>query len=248
MENILKGKNILIVDDEPDLREVFCDEFKSHDCNTFQAENGRVAFNIVREQNNIDVIVSDIRMPGGDGVELLERVTSECGSLPVVLLITGFSDLPCEDAYHIGAHAIMSKPCDVEDLINKVKSVITPRERRWAVPVAAKEIKTSLLFEFDNFSNALSSRRFNVGLGGLFIQIEKNFPKKDEHLHFEMRFADSPAAAIEGTGFSRWVRRSIENELKPGIGIEIESVSDATRAHLLDLIKRLRPKAYIPKS
>src|ERR1700677_4572551 len=106
----VKG-TLLIVDDEPDLRDILCYSFQRKGYKTVQAENGSVAIDIVRSQK-IDLVLSDIRMPGGDGMELLEEIKRHNSDLPTILFLTGFADVKLEEAYDKGCEAIFSKPFD----------------------------------------------------------------------------------------------------------------------------------------
>jgi DNA-binding response OmpR family regulator len=73
---------------------------------------------------DLDLIISDIRMPWVDGLEVL-RAIGQCIGYPPVILITAFGD----DAVHteasrLGAAAIMDKPFDVEELLARVREMI----------------------------------------------------------------------------------------------------------------------------
>ena len=56
------------------------------------------------------MVVSDIRMPGGDGSELLVSIKKFNPLTPRVIFITGYADLPLEEAYQQGTEAIILKP------------------------------------------------------------------------------------------------------------------------------------------
>jgi CheY-like chemotaxis protein len=71
----LAGKMILLVEDEADLREPISEELMYFGAKVLQAANGQEALRLL-EANPIDAIVSDVRMPGGDGVELLKNVNA----------------------------------------------------------------------------------------------------------------------------------------------------------------------------
>ena len=77
MSDVLKGKRLLIVDDEPDLREMLEFEFEMSGASVETAMNGRDALEKFKHQA-FDLIISDIRMPGGDGVELIKNLPVKC--------------------------------------------------------------------------------------------------------------------------------------------------------------------------
>lgn len=115
--DVLKGKTVLIVDDEPDLREIMIFEFESHGCQIIEAENGKIAFDLFLK-NDVDLVISDVRMPGGDGIELLEKIRGKDKKKPVIILVSGFADVSREEAIKKGANSLEMKPIDW-DLLSK---------------------------------------------------------------------------------------------------------------------------------
>ena len=77
------------------------------------------------------VILSDVRMPDGDGIELLEKVKEKNMFLPVMMFITGFADITLEEAYEKGADAVFSKPFDRKALFEAVVRALQSMDERW---------------------------------------------------------------------------------------------------------------------
>ena len=76
------------------------------------------------EHEEVDLVISDIRMPGLTGLEILEGL-SRRGDLPPFILITAFGDVETHArAKHWGALAMFDKPFDVDDLVAKVRKVV----------------------------------------------------------------------------------------------------------------------------
>lgn len=109
--SLLKGKNVLVVDDDSDLRETIVFDLTRKGCNVFEAENGTMALPIV-QSSKIDIVISDVRMPNGDGVSLLKEIKKNNARIPVVLLATGFADLTESEALQMGAFCLLDKPMD----------------------------------------------------------------------------------------------------------------------------------------
>lgn len=105
----LKKINILIVDDETDLREALVFDFSRMKCTIFEASNGQEALEIVNN-NPVDIVISDVKMPHLTGTELLKKIREIKPDIPVVMLATGFSDLTESEALKLGAFALMEKP------------------------------------------------------------------------------------------------------------------------------------------
>lgn len=110
-----KGR-ILIVDDEPDLRWVLTGLFRDEGYQTNEAADALAALQSA-DDNPPDVVVSDVRMPGMDGVELLTKLTDRDPDLPVVLL-SAIEDLDTAvGAMKRGAYDFVKKPFDRERLL-----------------------------------------------------------------------------------------------------------------------------------
>lgn len=116
-------KVILVVDDEPILREIVKDYLELSHYSVLEAENGRVAFEMIQKQK-IDCVISDIRMPGGSGIELAENLFAMKSPKPKLILMTGFSDFTWEQAKKLEVTEIMAKPFEPESLLAQVKKVI----------------------------------------------------------------------------------------------------------------------------
>jgi len=112
---LLQNKTLLIVDDEPDLRGILSSELEYLGAKVYQAENVSAA-KLIIDQHHIDLVISDIRMPGETGIDLLNYIKSKSIDAPPVILITGFADISNQSAIEKGAAALLSKPFLLEDL------------------------------------------------------------------------------------------------------------------------------------
>lgn len=125
MNIIKKNINILVVEDDHDLREVVAEWLSLPGVNVFQAENGKEALKVIEANaNNIDMVVSDIKMPYVDGMELLKIIRQKNSTIPVVLLTTGESSVTEAEAKASGAIGLLPKPFEIETLVELVKSVV----------------------------------------------------------------------------------------------------------------------------
>src|SRR3954449_9137057 len=114
---------ILLVDDEPALRELLRATFEGADVSVDEAESGLEAELRVRRRRP-DVIVLDLRMPVMDGVELCRRLKSDEATrdIPIVLL-TGADGEEAREAQRAGAAALVRKPFSPLDLLAVVEQV-----------------------------------------------------------------------------------------------------------------------------
>jgi len=134
---------ILLVDDEPALRELLRATFEGADVTVDEAESGLEAEARIKRRRP-DVIVLDLRMPGMSGAELCKRLKANerTKEIPIVLL-TGADPEEARRAQHAGAAALVHKPFSPLDLLAVVERVSgrtpVPRRPRRAKP-ADKEL------------------------------------------------------------------------------------------------------------
>ena len=133
----LAGKTILVVDDEVDLRGAIAFELEMEGAQVLQASGGHEALELVKMKSP-NLVISDVRMPHGDGVELLDNIKKLNPWMPTVLLITGFADLTPDQAYAKGVAGFISKPFDPDTFLKLVlRSIQSPhsawREKRLEV-------------------------------------------------------------------------------------------------------------------
>ncbi len=110
------------------------------------ALNGKDALKKVQEQN-IDVIISDIRMPELSGLELLEKLQSDEDTkrIPVVI-ITGFQDRTLKhQALELGAVDLLNKPVNKEDLVARIKNVLKLKKYRDIIYEKNKALERQLV-------------------------------------------------------------------------------------------------------
>jgi len=110
---------ILIVDDEAGLREILRDEFELLGWKVFDAAGGNEAFALL-QKNPVEIVLSDVRMPFGDGVQLLEYIKKSISPSPIIFMVTGFADVSDVDLKALGARAVINKPYDLDELIKLV--------------------------------------------------------------------------------------------------------------------------------
>ena len=118
----MKPKRILIVDDDRDFAESMADLIELNGHEAILAYNGTSALKIFK-QNNIDLILMDIRMPGLNGVETLNEIKKYNPSIPVAMM-TGYTDKSLIDsALEIGAITILDKPLNLHQLAEIINSI-----------------------------------------------------------------------------------------------------------------------------
>lgn len=242
----MKDLTILVVDDEPDLGELVAFEFELVGASVLSASNGKEALDMVKK-NNIDVVVSDIRMPGGDGVELLETLRNMNPRSPSLLFMTGFADITLEDAYDKGAVAMFGKPFNRKELIDAVSMSVKENEEKWNQPLDNTDELNTYTLNLSSFHDAQLEKKFALGRGGIYLMYEDSLPAVSEKVKFQLNFENGEVKNFSGQGIVRWVRRHEDGELKKGIGIEFRFVESENRDVVFREMNNLDNASYIPK-
>ncbi len=112
----LKGKKILIVEDDEMLRDILCDIFTSAEAEVIQATNGLEAISVL-QKNKIDAVMTDMNMHGGDGISLVGNIKALPTPHPAIFICTGFNQLAPQMVKNLGIVKIFEKPFDKDDLI-----------------------------------------------------------------------------------------------------------------------------------
>ena len=117
----LEGRLVLLVDDEESLGAILARRLQRIGMRCLRATGGHEAFAIYKA-NDIDIVLADLRMPNGDGVQLLKAIRAT-GSDTKVVLMSGFADFSARDLYALGANALLPKPFRKAELIGTLMRV-----------------------------------------------------------------------------------------------------------------------------
>lgn len=121
---------VLIVEDDAETRRFYIATFTSDGFRTDQAHNGFQAFEKALDQNP-DLILTDIAVPGMDGIELCRRLRADRRTQTIpVLAITGYGDRHYPDrAIGAGADHVLTKPCSADVLVEEARRLIRATAR-----------------------------------------------------------------------------------------------------------------------
>ena len=123
MSLTLDGINILLAEDEILLRELLVAHLEMRGAHIECASNGADAFEIFRSKS-FDIVVTDIRMPGQDGIALLRRIRENHLKVTPVLMISGYSDYSEEQLKKLGANGVLFKPFGVQEFEKSIADVL----------------------------------------------------------------------------------------------------------------------------
>ena len=121
--------HVLIVDDEPNVRRVLHTLLDQAGYATTRAESGEQALDLVRAQDP-DLVLTDLRMEGMDGMELLRRLTGSFPEIPVVMLTAHGTVDNAVEAMKRGAHDFLTKPFERDQVLAVVAAALDQAGRR----------------------------------------------------------------------------------------------------------------------
>lgn len=125
----LQGYSLLIVEDKQDLREFLKNALKDKFKKIYQAENGLVALEVIKQQQP-DIIVSDVMMPQMNGYQLCKEIKENLNisHIPVILLTARADSESQMLGYKLGADAYLPKPFEMEMLLSVIQNQMRNRE------------------------------------------------------------------------------------------------------------------------
>jgi two-component system response regulator AtoC len=225
---------ILLVDDEPNLRMILSAMLEREDFEVFAYEGfeeAKATFN----NEDIDVVLTDLNMPGINGMEVLKYCQSYSPDLPVIM-ITAFGTIEAAvSALKNGAFDFVLKPFDQEELFRTIRKAIGSRKRRKREP--ALELMTA------------------VGVGPVALPLFGDQPETVQLRDHVQRIAKCGSNVLMlgevGTGkrsIAYEIHRKSDRSRGPFIQIQADAIPDVfQRTELLGVEKGALPVALFSK-
>ena len=156
--------HVLVVEDDARLNQIVCAGLSAAGYAAHGCLNAQEAFDLLFA-GGIDVIVSDIMMPGTDGFELVSHVRSVNKTIPI-LLMTARDDMAAKQrGFRAGVDDYMVKPIDVDELLLRIEALL----RRARIEAEKRLVIGSLILDAEEMSAyvggeeiALTVREFNI--------------------------------------------------------------------------------------
>lgn len=169
----MENSNLLIVDDDMAIREAMKEFFTFSHFNTSTAANAYETLDFLKNNPSTDLVITDIMMPGMNGLELTDRIKSLYDT--DVIVITGYTeDYSYEEAIKKGASDIVFKPVRFEELLLRVKRVL--RERKLTLERNEMMEKLKKLAVTDGLTKLYNSRKF-------YDQLDKEVDRFNRYKH-----------------------------------------------------------------
>jgi DNA-binding NtrC family response regulator len=225
--------NILIVDDDPDIRESLKMGLTMTGHDTVCCENGMIGLEKV-EAHNFDVILLDVRLPDLDGFQLLKKFREVDSTVPIIMMTAHSSVESAVEAMKQGAYHYIKKPFTIDEIELLVKRATEYAELKVAnrcfqremeekynfLNIVGKNIAIRKLFEL---VRAIARSRSTVLIRGETGTGKELIAKA---IHYQSEFAEGPFVTINCAALPREL---LESEL---FGYEPGAFTDARRRML----------------
>lgn len=156
--------NVLVVEDDKNLKKLMVTYLKKNNYSTFEASNGEEALDIIDKQY-IDLVISDIMMPKMDGYELLNELRA-CNYETPIMLITAKGDInDKKQGFLLGADDYMVKPINMEEMILRVEVLL-----KRAKSANKRKIKIGdLIIDYDQMTVIKHDKVYNLAQKEFFL-------------------------------------------------------------------------------
>jgi DNA-binding NtrC family response regulator len=134
----MREMKVLLVDDEVDFVKTLAQRLKMRDLKADTVHDGEQAMSFVKEQEP-DVMVLDLRMPGMDGMEVLRQIKKAYPNTQVIILSAHGTEKEKEEAEKLGVYDFLKKPVDIETLMDKIKQAYRKKIEKTMSAIAFAE-------------------------------------------------------------------------------------------------------------
>ena len=243
IESILERPLILVVDDRVEDRETLRDILTDRNYRAFVAKDGYEAIDIVR-RSDFDVILLDIRMPGMDGMEVLEVVKEIKPDIGVVMMTGYSSEGLAGKSLKKGAYTCLYKPfLDMEKLLRVIEEV---QEQRKGVDSSWQRVRVLLVdgepAHKETISNILAEEGYRI----IPVNNGSEALKRAEESFFNVALIDLELSDMSGlelaTKLKEMSRKTCVIMMSRFSALDLETLEEPTKEAIFDyLIEPIDP-------
>lgn len=166
--------HILLVEDDRDLNQAVCRHLNARGYQTTGVLKAADAFDQMYA-NHVDLIISDIMMPGMDGFEFAETVRQQDNNIPILLMTARDDFTSKERGYHLGIDDYLVKPIDLNELVLHVEALL----RRANIAAKKKLVVGNLVLDEDEMSATVDGEPVTLTLREFQILFKLlSYPKR----------------------------------------------------------------------
>lgn len=139
---------ILLVDDEVPFVETMTKRLSKRGLQVISSLSGEKALKVMESNRNLDVVILDVKMPGMDGIQVLQEMKKRFPLVEVIML-TGHATIETAvEGMKLGAFDYLMKPCGIDELIYKVQEAVA-KKREHEERIREAAVKNALSTSFD---------------------------------------------------------------------------------------------------
>lgn len=233
----------LIVEDEAHLRDCIVFEFESEGIAVFEAESGEQALEVYLKEKP-DIVISDIRMPNGDGIWMLEKIRELDHRIPIALM-TAYSEVSAMEAMNLGADRVFSKPFNSGELTDFAFRVTNP-DRLWTLSETDPAPTVELTLSVTDGPFGVNTNQCQFGRQGFYFNLEQELPPPETCAKINLKFATGDIKEISGIAEVIWSRSSPSDNLLPGCGFRYIEISPEAKKQILNWTEQEKVICAIP--
>jgi CheY-like chemotaxis protein len=234
----LADATILVVDDEPELLEIFAVWLGRNGCTVKTAANGADALRLLLAEK-IDALITDIRMPVMDGMTLVRTLYEKKVLIPSIIFVSGFGDVNEREAYSLGVEAMLAKPLSRQTLLKALEDSLKDRDELWLTPMETTPQKLVQLAA-QELSREIKRCGFQLGRGGCCFRWTEALAE-DTHVRLEIDFSGDELS-LRGEATVRWF-----NAKDSRVGVEFEYLAPECREWVVERMNAEPMFSFIPR-
>lgn len=139
--------NILVIDDDKNIRYTMKEVLEANQYTVFTAENGELAFDLL-EKEHIDLIIVDVMMPNMDGYEFTQEIRRFNQDLPILMVSAKQLSEDRKKGFAVGIDDFMTKPIDTEELLLHIKALL----RRYRIINERQITIGDIVLDYDSYT------------------------------------------------------------------------------------------------
>lgn len=117
----MSEREILVVDDDEDIREILCVVLQVHGYHATAVADGQTALDKLRNHYRAALILLDMLMPGLSGADLMKALKNDPALAPIPVVVMSGDHTACDTAAALGAAACLIKPVEMDQLVQVVE-------------------------------------------------------------------------------------------------------------------------------
>lgn len=222
MKPALPQIQVLVVDDETEIRELLAKVLRSDEVKVIIAGDGKEAMQVINS-TRIDILISDIKMPKMDGFGLLNQAKQSHTHAPEVLLMTGFIEESRSLAIKMGAKGIIQKPFSGREFLNWLHMSLSDKFKAYFESRLRFPVKIPTEYAQSKSSKKFEGAVLNVSRSGLLIGTNGWVPPNASEIQCWLK--TSPTSVITISAVVTWSKDLKSPDFEKGFGVDLKNAT-----------------------